>query len=119
MSQNPLRILVVGPDADMVAAASGLKHLIIAGDVVDIYPSNNYDFVIGSNACRTYPNTTSFLKALLEKVRKDKVSVNKDKSEVEDKPKKKKKAKSIDTPVYSDGEDSIKFVVDDMLVGDK
>lgn len=95
MSQNPLRILVVGPDADMVASASGLKDLIIAGDVVDIYPSNNYDFVIGSNACRTYPNTTSFLKALLEKVRKDKVSVAKDKCEVEDKPKKKKKTATV------------------------
>lgn len=69
-----LSILIVGPDAEIIAHQPTVKELEALGDTITV-STFQADIVIGTNCIRTYPSTTNFLKTLLKKIRNEKKSL--------------------------------------------
>ena len=83
--QVPLKIMIVGKDAEKIFKSAYVKALLEEGDIVTV-GDTDADLVIGTSAVRTYENTTQYLKTIIKKVRAEKTP-----AKVEgEKPKKKK-----------------------------
>jgi fructoselysine-6-P-deglycase FrlB-like protein len=90
-AQRPLKILVVGDQAQDIMDTDAIKHLQQRGDLVVLvapqHHINDYDVVLGGNALRAFPSIMKHTVLAVEAIRK-----TKPKPPPKPKPVKKKKA---------------------------
>ena len=67
----PLKIMIVGKDAEKLFKSGYVKELIEDGHVVTV-DNTEADLVIGTTAVRTYENTIHYLKTIVKKIIADK-----------------------------------------------